>query len=77
MRRFGAERIKTMMDTLKIPEDQLIQNKLISNAIEKAQSRIEGYNLDARDHVLKYDEVMNKQRDAIYRIRKNFPCSFR
>jgi len=70
MRRFGAEKIKAMMDTLKVPEDQPIQNKLISNAIEKAQARIEGYNFDIRDHLLEYDDVMNKQREAIYRIRK-------
>lgn len=70
MRRFGSDKIKTMMDTFKIPEDQPIQNKLISNSIEKAQARIEGYNLDTRNHVLEYDEVMNKQRDAVYRIRR-------
>jgi len=71
MVRFGSERIKSLMDTLKIPEDQPIQNKLISNAIEKAQARIEGYNLDARNHLLEYDEVMNKQRSAIYKIRRD------
>ncbi len=71
MVRFGSEKIKNLMDTLKIPEDQPIQNRLISNAIEKAQARIEGYNLDARNHLLEYDEVMNKQRSAIYKIRKD------
>ena len=71
MRRFGSERIKNLMDTLKIPEDQPIQNKLISNAIGKAQARIEGYNFDIRNHVLEYDEVMNKQRQAVYRMRRD------
>jgi preprotein translocase subunit SecA len=71
MQRFGSDRIKNLMDTFKIPEDQPIQNKLISNAIEKAQARIEGYNLDIRHHVLEYDEVMNKQRQAIYKMRKD------
>ncbi len=70
MQRFGSDRIKTLMETFKIPEDQPIQNKLISNAIEKAQSRIEGYNFDIRNHVLQYDEVMNKQRSAIYKMRR-------
>ncbi|MBD3282613.1 MAG: preprotein translocase subunit SecA [Candidatus Portnoybacteria bacterium] len=70
MVRFGSERIKRMMDVMKMPEDQPIQNKMISGAIEKSQSRIEGYNLDIREHVLKYDEVINKQREAIYRMRK-------
>ena len=70
MRRFGADRIKNIMTTLKVPEDQPIQNKLISNAIEKAQARIEGYNLDMRHHLLEYDDVMNKQRGAIYKMRK-------
>jgi len=70
MRRFGSDKIKALMDTLKLPDDQPIQNKLISSAIEKSQSRIEGYNFDIRNHVLKYDEVMTKQREAIYRMRK-------
>ena len=71
MQRFGSDRIKGLMDTFKIPEDQPIQNRLISGAIEKAQARIEGYNFDIRNHVLEYDEVMNKQRSAIYKMRKD------
>lgn len=71
MQRFGSDRIKTLMDALKIPEDQPIENKLISNAIEKAQAKIEGYNFDIRHHVLEYDEVMNKQRNAVYNMRKD------
>jgi preprotein translocase subunit SecA len=70
MQRFGSDRIKNLMDAFKIPDDQPIQNKLISNAIEKAQAKIEGYNLDIRNHVLEYDEVMNKQRIAIYKMRR-------
>jgi len=69
-RRFGSDKIKALMNTLKLPDDQPIQNRLISSAIEKSQSRIEGYNFDIRNHVLKYDEVMTKQREAIYRMRK-------
>ncbi|HUT96457.1 MAG TPA: preprotein translocase subunit SecA [Candidatus Paceibacterota bacterium] len=70
MQRFGSERIKTLMDALKIPEDQPIENKMISSAIEKAQAKIEGYNFDIRNHVLEYDEVMNKHRETIYKMRK-------
>jgi preprotein translocase subunit SecA len=71
MSRFGSEKIKSLMNTLKIPEDQPIQNKLISSAIEKAQARIEGYMFDVRHHVLEYDEVMNKQRTVVYKMRRD------
>lgn len=70
MRRFGSDRIKKMMETLRIPEDQPIENKLVSSAIEKAQARIEGVNFDIRKHVLEYDDVMNKHRERIYKTRK-------
>ncbi len=70
MRRFGGDKMKSMMDTLKLPEDQPIQNKIISKTIESAQSKIEGFNFDVRKHVLDYDDVMNKQREVIYKKRK-------
>ena len=70
MQRFGSDRVKKIMETLGVPEDQPIENKFISNAIEKAQARIEGYNFDARKHVLEYDDVMNKHRKKIYGMRK-------
>lgn len=70
MRRFGSDRIKKMMDAFKLPENQPIENKIISNAIEKAQARIEGINFDIRKHVLEYDDVMNKHRERIYKMRK-------
>jgi len=66
MRIFGAERIKNLMNTLGIPDDQPIENKVVSRAIETAQKKVEGHNFDIRKHVLKYDDVMNKQRQAIY-----------
>jgi len=71
MRIFGGEKIKSMMDALKVPEDQPIQNKMVSSAIESAQGKIEGFNFDIRKHVLEYDDVMNKQRETIYKKRKN------
>lgn len=70
MRRFGGDRLKNMMDTLGLPEDQPIQNALISKTIENAQGKIEGYNFDIRKHVLEYDDVMNKQREVIYKKRR-------
>ena len=69
MRIFAPDRIKRLMEALKIPEDQPIENKIISRAIESAQAKIEGFNFDIRKHVLEYDDVMNKQRESIYRQR--------
>ena len=70
MRRFGGDKLKNMMDTLGLPEDQPIQNAIISKTIESAQTKIEGYNFDIRKHVLDYDDVMNKQREVVYKKRK-------
>ena len=70
MRIFGGDRIKAIMETLKIPEDQPIEAKMISGVIESAQSKIEGMNFDARKHLLDYDDVLNKHREIIYKKRK-------
>ncbi len=70
MRIFGSDKIKTMMKTLKIPEDQPIQHKFISKSIEMAQKKLEGHNFDIRKHLVEYDDVMNKQREAIYKMRQ-------
>jgi preprotein translocase subunit SecA len=70
MRIFAPDRIKKMMEAMQIPEDQSIENKIISRAIESAQAKIEGFNFDIRKHVLEYDDVMNKQRETIYRRRR-------
>lgn len=75
MRIFGSERIKNMMGTFGIPEDQPIENSLISRAIESAQSKIEGFNFDARKYVLDYDNVMNFQRNKIYKKRREILLS--
>ncbi|MDP3800302.1 MAG: preprotein translocase subunit SecA [bacterium] len=72
MRVFGGERIKNMMTRFNIPEDEAIQSSLVSRAIESAQTKIEGYHFDARQHVLEYDEVMNKHRDVVYKTRREF-----
>ena len=72
MRIFGGERIQHLMGFLKVPDDQPIEAKMISGAIESAQSKIEGMNFDLRRHVLDYDDVMNKHREVIYKKRKKF-----
>ncbi len=66
MRLFGGERVQNMMDTLGVDEDTPIENKLISNSIESAQRKIEGRNFEARKNVLRFDDVMNSQREIIY-----------
>jgi len=66
MRVFGGERIKSLMGTFGIPEDQPIENKMISRQLETAQSRIEGFHFDARKQVLAYDNVLNQQRQTVY-----------
>jgi len=69
MRVFGSDRVKTIMQTLKVPEDMPIENKMISRALEKSQTRVEGYHFDIRKHLVEYDDVMNKQREYIYKKR--------
>ncbi|MCD6149339.1 preprotein translocase subunit SecA [bacterium] len=75
MRRFGGDKLKNMMNTLGLPEDQPIQNKIISKTIEGSQSKIEGFNFDVRKHILEYDDVMNKQREVVYKKRKEILSS--
>ena len=66
MRLFGSERIQNMMDTLGIDENEPIDQKILSGAIESAQKKIESRNFAARKHVLEYDDVLNTQRKIIY-----------
>ncbi len=70
MVRFGGDRVKNIMDRFGLSEDQPIENKVITKSIESAQSKIEGFNFDIRKHVLEYDDVINKQREVIYKKRK-------
>lgn len=70
LRIFGADKISSIMDRVGIEEDQPIEHKYISRAIENAQKRVEGQNFDIRKHLLEYDDVMNKQRRVIYEQRK-------
>ena len=70
MRLFASDRIGGMMDRLKIPDDVPIEAKIVSKAIERAQTQVEGMNFEIRKNVLKYDEVMDKQRHIIYDERR-------
>jgi tRNA threonylcarbamoyl adenosine modification protein (Sua5/YciO/YrdC/YwlC family) len=70
MRLFGSDRLTGIVDALGLEEDQPIEHRMLSNAIESAQRRVEGKNFDIRKHVLQYDDVMNKQREVIYAQRK-------
>lgn len=70
LRLFGSENIKRMMDRLGLEEDQPIEHKMLTGAMERAQKKVEGNNYDLRKHVLRYDDVLNKQREVIYRQRR-------
>ena len=70
VRVFGGEKMQQMMKGFHIPEDQPIESKLISSAIESAQGKVEGFNFDARKHLLEYDDVLNKHREVLYKKRK-------
>ena len=67
---FGGERIKKMMEIMKFPKDMPIEHRLLSKSIEQAQKRVEGHNFDIRKHLLEYDDAMNKQRELVYRKRR-------
>ncbi|MEG0369368.1 MAG: SEC-C metal-binding domain-containing protein, partial [Hungatella sp.] len=70
MRLFGSEKLMDMFNTLGVPENEQIEHKMLSNAIEKAQKKIESNNYGIRENLLKYDEVMNEQREVIYAERR-------
>jgi len=71
MRIFGSDKIAGLMNTLGMKEDEPIEHKMISNAIAKAQKKVEAHNFDIRKHLLEYDNVMNEQRRIIYKIRRD------
>ncbi|MBX6395812.1 MAG: SEC-C domain-containing protein, partial [Alicyclobacillaceae bacterium] len=70
MRLFGSESTMAIMDRLGLEEDQPIESRLVTKAIESAQKKVEGNNFDLRKHVLKYDDVMNQQREIMYKQRR-------
>ena len=70
LRIFGSERISSIMDRLGIDEDQPIEHRLVTKAIENAQRKVEAHNFEIRKHLLEYDNVMNQQREVIYSQRR-------
>ncbi len=71
MRKFNGERVQKIMTMMNVPDDEAMSHRMVSNAIEGAQRKVEGHNFDIRKHLLDYDDVMNKQRTAIYGLRKD------
>jgi preprotein translocase subunit SecA len=71
MRIFGSDRIKGLMGRLGMEEGEPIEHGMVSRAIERAQKQVEGRNFEVRKHLLEYDDVMNKQREAIYTLRRD------
>ncbi len=70
MRIFGGEQISNLMTFLNFPEDQPLTHPMVSKAIEQAQIKVEGFNFDIRKHLVDFDDVLNKQREIIYSLRK-------
>ncbi len=71
MRLFGGDTISGLMTRFNMPEDVPLQHPLVSRAIEQAQIKVEGYNFDIRKHLVDYDDVLNKQREIIYKNRQS------
>ncbi|QJB56460.1 preprotein translocase subunit SecA [Pseudodesulfovibrio sp. zrk46] len=69
MRLFGSDRLAGIMDKLGLEDGMAIENKMVSNAIEKSQTRVEGHHFEIRKQLLEYDDVMNQQREVIYSLR--------
>jgi preprotein translocase subunit SecA len=70
MRLFGGDQVVKLMDMFNLPDEIPIEHGMVSKAIENAQTRVEGHNFDIRKHLVEYDDVMNKQREIIYRLRR-------
>ncbi|MCB9809314.1 preprotein translocase subunit SecA [Candidatus Nomurabacteria bacterium] len=70
MRVFGGDKVKSMVQTLQMPEDMPIQNGFITKQLERAQEKIEGFHFDSRKHILAYDDVLSHHREIIYARRK-------
>ncbi len=70
LRIFGSDRISGILDKLGMEEDEPIEHSMISRAIENAQRKVEGHNFEIRKHLLEYDDVMNKQREVVYGLRR-------
>ncbi len=72
MRIFGGDRMKNLMQMVNLPDDVPIESKMVSRSVNQAQQKVEGNNFDARKHLLDFDDVLNKQRSAIYNKRTKY-----
>jgi preprotein translocase subunit SecA len=70
MRIFGGDRLKNVLEMMKMPEDEAIEHKMISRSIESAQKKVEGHNFDMRKRLVQFDDVMNRHREVIYKRRR-------
>ncbi len=71
MRLFGGDQVSRLMTLFKLPEDVPLEHGMVSKAIEQAQVKVEGFHFDSRKHLVEYDDVLNKQREIIYKRRKS------
>ncbi len=69
MRLFGGDQVARLMTVFKLPEDVPLEHGMVSRAIEQAQVKVEGFHFDSRKHLVEYDDVLNKQREIVYRMR--------
>ncbi len=76
MRIFAGDRIRSLMQALRVPDDMPIEQKSITNLIETAQKKVEGHHFDIRKHLLEYDDVLNRHREVIYGKRRNVLVTF-
>lgn len=70
MRIFSSDSVRSMMERMGVPEDMPIENRMVTRSLESAQRRIEGHNFDIRKHIVEYDDVMNRHRETVYRLRR-------
>ncbi len=70
MRLFGGDQVARLMTIFKLPEDVPLEHSMVSRAIEQAQVKVEGFHFDTRKHLVEYDDVLNKQREIIYKLRR-------
>jgi preprotein translocase subunit SecA len=77
MRMFGSDRIAKVMDRMGMEEGEVIQHSMITNSIERAQRKVEENNFGMRKRLIEYDDIMNIQRDTIYKRRKFFIWKYR
>jgi preprotein translocase subunit SecA len=71
MRLFGGDQVSKLMSIFKLPEDVPLEHPMVSRAIEQAQVKVEGFHFDSRKHLVDYDDVLNKHREIIYRLRRH------